>query len=424
MDAYVVLCAIFGFLLGVISGLMPGLHVNTFAALLLGASSAMMDLGLSPYHIAVIVLAASISQTFIDAIPTVLVGAPDSDTALAVLPGHRLMLMGRGIEAVRLSAIGSAGSVLVALLLIPLLSYLFSSYYDLLMEHIGLFLAGIALLMIIKERDPFDPRPFQTLKRRSLALTVFVTSGFLGIFAFGHEELLSSPVGLKPDVLLPLLSGVFGASSLLLSIFSAHEIERQLDTGFDLPPLQLIRSILLGGIAGSLIAWIPGVSPAVATMMTRLGISEEDDERSAREFLVSVSGVNTSCAIFSLVALVVIGRPRSGAAAAINELIEVDGDILYRMILIATALAVVSYLTTIWIARIAGEILSTVNYRLLSTCVLAALALMALIFTGPFGLFIFFISTLIGMAPQLAGIRKTHAMGVLMLPLIIYYMSK
>jgi Predicted membrane protein len=257
MDLCVVPCAAFGFLLGVISGLIPGLHVNTFAAILLGAAPAMMELGLSPYHVAVIILAASISQTFLDAIPTVFVGAPDSDTVLAVLPGHRLMLRGRGIEAVRLSAIGSAGSVLVALSLIPPLSWVFSNYYDILMEHIGLILLGIAVIMILKEQD-LDPGPYQTLKRRSFAISVFVTSGLLGMFAFENQDLLSSPLGLEPDVLLPLLSGIFGASSLILSIFSSTKMAEQRDTGFDLPAVPLMRSILLGGacrLRGRLDPW-------------------------------------------------------------------------------------------------------------------------------------------------------------------------
>lgn len=422
MDLYVVLCASFGFLLGVISGLIPGLHVNTFAAMLLGASPAMMKLGLSPYHVAVIILAASISQTFLDAIPTVFVGAPDSDTVLAVLPGHRLMLRGRGIEAVRLSAMGSAGSVLVALALIPLLSWIFSSYYDLLMEWIGLILLGIAIIMIMKERDA-DPAPYKTMKRRALALSVFLTSGLLGIFAFENQDLLSSPLGLEPDILLPLLSGIFGASSLILSIFSSTEMREQRETGFELSALPLVRSIILGGAAGSVVAWIPGVSPAVATMLTRLGRGVEDEDQSAREFLVSISGVNTSCAVLSIVALFVISRPRSGAAAAINELIDLDARHLQAMIVIATAVALVSYITTIWLACIAGSLLSKIDYRKLSILVLGSLALIAFIFTGAFGIFIFLVSTLIGLAPHLAGIRKTHAMGVLMLPLIVYYLT-
>ncbi len=92
MDLLLMLCISIGFLLGAISGLTPGLHVNNFASMLLALSPMLLDKGLLPYHMASMILAASISQTFFDTIPAIFVGAPDADTALAVLPGHSLVL--------------------------------------------------------------------------------------------------------------------------------------------------------------------------------------------------------------------------------------------------------------------------------------------------------------------------------------------
>jgi putative membrane protein len=97
IDFIIILCASAGLILGAISGLTPGLHVNNFAAMLLAASPILISYGLSFYHVSTIILAAAISQTFFDAIPAVFVGAPDSETILTVLPGHSLMLEGRGI---------------------------------------------------------------------------------------------------------------------------------------------------------------------------------------------------------------------------------------------------------------------------------------------------------------------------------------
>ncbi|HEX7445806.1 MAG TPA: tripartite tricarboxylate transporter permease, partial [Methanothrix sp.] len=135
-----VLCIALGFALGILSGLTPGLHLNNFAAMLLALSPTLIALGLTPYEIASIILAASISQTFFDAIPAIFLGAPDSETALTVLPGQRLMLEGRGIEAIRLSALGSAGSIIFALLLVVPLSWVVSNYYDYLTKYVGVLL--------------------------------------------------------------------------------------------------------------------------------------------------------------------------------------------------------------------------------------------------------------------------------------------
>jgi len=72
-------------------------------------------------------------------------------------------------------------------------------------------------------------------------------------------------------------------------------------------------------------------------------------------------------------------------------------------------------------ARPAGRAVSRINYRLLCLSVLAFLMAMSYAFTGRFGLFIFFLSTIVGLIAPIAGIHRTHAMGVLMLPLIMRY---
>ncbi len=418
IDITLAFCVALGFILGILSGLTPGLHLNNFASMLLAISPQLMILGLSPFQMASIILSASISQTFFDAIPAIFLGAPDSETALTVLPGQRLMLEGRGIEAVRLSALGSAGSIAFALLLVFPLSWIVSSYYDYLTKYVGVLLLGIALMMIRSERGPWieGQGEFVHWKYKIIAGLLFLTSGLLGIFAFDHESMISSPLGLEPQVLLPLLSGIFGASSLILSLSTKTEIPVQEESRIKMPGPTLARAVFSGSLGGSVVAWIPGVSPSVASIAARLGASA-----SAEEFLVSIAGVNSANALFSLVALYVINKPRSGAAAAIQQLLALDQSILVQMIIMAVIVAVASYMATIGTARLAARAVARLNYRLLCLSVLAFLVIMTYAFTGIFGLFIFFLSTVVGLIAPVAGIHKTHAMGVLMLPLIVRY---
>jgi len=419
IDLIVIPCVFAGIILGAISGLTPGLHVNNFAAMLLATSSVLMSFGLTPYHVASIILAAAIAQTFFDAIPAVFVGAPDSDTILTVLPGHRMMLEGRGIEAVRLSAIGSAGSIIAALVLVFPLSWIFSKYNDLLMKYVGVLLLAVAAFMIKAESGPVieGQGSLVHLKYKALAVLVFLTSGLLGIFAFNHEILFQSPLGMEPEPLLPLLSGLFGASSLIISLSSGTIIPPQEDTRLHIPAGSLARSAFLGSLGGSVISWIPGLSPSIAAMAVRLGAPSTGEE-----FLVSISGVNTANAIFSLVALYALGRPRSGAAAAIKELTIMNFDLLIGMLVMIILVGVASYIAAIGSARFFAGAISRMNYRRVCLGVLAGLTAMTLAFTGWFGLLVYVISTVVGMISPLAGIRKTHAMGVLMLPLILHYL--
>ena len=100
-----------GSCLGVMTGCTPGIHVNMVSILVLGVYASST---LEPVLFAVLVLSMAVVQTFLDILPAIFLGAPDPDTALSILPGHRMLLEGKGFEAVRLSAMGSLGAVMLA----------------------------------------------------------------------------------------------------------------------------------------------------------------------------------------------------------------------------------------------------------------------------------------------------------------------
>ena len=132
MDAEVMgVCAVMslvGSALGLFSGLAPGIHVNTLASMMLaaqtslvGALSGIMDGDIVPLAVSCCIMSASVVHSFTDFVPSVFIGAPDGEDAVSVLPGHRLLLQGRGMEAVRAAAIGSLiGASASILLSIPL----------------------------------------------------------------------------------------------------------------------------------------------------------------------------------------------------------------------------------------------------------------------------------------------------------------
>jgi len=57
-----------GYLLGVVSGLIPGIHTNNFALILLAISPILSDSGVPVFYVAVIILSNSLSHTFHDSI--------------------------------------------------------------------------------------------------------------------------------------------------------------------------------------------------------------------------------------------------------------------------------------------------------------------------------------------------------------------
>ena len=61
-----------------------------------------------------------------------------------------------------------------------------------------------------------------------------------------------------------------------------------------------------------------------------------------------------------------------------------------------------------------------VNYKMLMSGVVVFLVVMTAVLTGVFGLLILATATGIGLLPPLWGVKRTHAMGVLMLPIILW----
>lgn len=411
-----------GIVVGSVAGLLPGVHVNNTSAILLGLTPGLEAAGIPALYVAIMIVASTISQSFLDIVPSIFLGAPDEATAMAVLPGHRMLLEGRGVEAVRLSAMGSGLAIGVSLLLMAPLSLFFRSLNGTIQACMGLILIAISALVILSNNGagPFAGAR-ERLKAIAWAAAIFLVCGLLGLAAFNAESQLVPLVYIsKPEMLLPLLSGLFGAPTLLLSLRSEPAMPPQHKNTLSLPPGNVLKSALAGTAAGALVSWFPAVSTGVATTIT--GMLSKKSEADDRKYLVSVSGVNTANAIFSLVALYVIGHPRSGAVAAAQSAIgSIDFRTFMLLAFVMCLAGALTYPVTILAGGAASGVFGKVNYRLLNTTVLIFLAAMCLGMTGFLGLAVFAVAAMAGLSPHLVNVRKTCLMGVLLVPCILYF---
>jgi putative membrane protein len=83
--------------------------------------------------------------------------------------------------------------------------------------------------------------------------------------------------------------------------------------------------------------------------------------------------------------------------------------------------SIAAYAATIFIGDLAPSVLARLDYQKLCTAILIGLVVMVIAFNGVFGLAVFLTAVPIGMLPYYMGIRKSHAMGVLLLPVMMYY---
>ena len=63
--------SLLGFLIGIITGLIPGFHTNNVAILLLSIPF------IEGLHAAILIASAAITHTFLDIIPSTFIGAPE-----------------------------------------------------------------------------------------------------------------------------------------------------------------------------------------------------------------------------------------------------------------------------------------------------------------------------------------------------------
>ena len=145
----VALVASLGALLGVATGLVPGIHVNLFAALMLEALPFLTATGLL-VPASALLLAMGMAQTMVDIVPTLVLGAVDEDSSVSVLPGMDLVKRGFAMEAVRLWLRGCLAGLLLSLALMPLLLRVFPLLYGAVKPWTGWLLVMLLARMVLR----------------------------------------------------------------------------------------------------------------------------------------------------------------------------------------------------------------------------------------------------------------------------------
>jgi len=405
-----------GVLLGTLTGLIPGFHPNNVAVILVSISPVLMqDLHfLAPSDFSIIVasaiLATAVTHTFLSFIPAAFVGAPEADTALSLLPAHRLLLEGRAYEATVLSAIGSFGAVIFSLLcLIPFYFIVSSRLFAILQSHLLYVLIGISAILILTESFSERMEPHLAIM---LSTMVFTISGIFGVV------LQKLPV----PMFLPAFTGLFGLSTILYSLFYTPEIPPQEIKEPEIENMGVLKSIASGAVSGSVVSVLPGITSAHATVMAMLARRNREPE----QVILTLSGVNTANVIFCTATLFLTLHARSGTMIAISRIMEVqpwEGIAPPRAFVLLLIAVLTASAFSFFITRYMGKQFSLlfrgIPYRKMLFGIIVSLALLVFVITGWLGLLVLFVATAIGLIPIYTGVRRSNCMGVLLLPIII-----
>ena len=355
-----------GALAGVVTGLIPGLHINLFIPFVGNMPS--------------LVVGLVVSHSFFDFVPAILIGAPDEASSLSVLPSHRMLLKGRALEAFRLTIAGGLLSGIAAIAMVPLLGFV--------RELRWLVPIVLALSLTVMLRS--------TYRKWETAL-IMAASALLGLAAF------------KTSYGIPaILSGFFGVATILFSLEGRRSIPPQL------PYAEISvskRHIFLGAIAGWLAGLFPGISSSVAAATVSPRMRH-------REFLTLLGGTNTVYAFAAIMAIAIIGRPRSGAAIA---LAASHPKLLFLAGLSLAALSFSAFLAWMLSKHITTSF-NRISYRSAS---LAALAIVVLLnsFNGPGPFVMMAVASAVGLAALYSGARRSACMASLIIPVLLYYLA-
>ncbi len=165
------------------------------------------------------------------------------------------------------------------------------------------------------------------------------------------------------------------------------------------------------------------INGVTATVLGTIGKSENKD---AKSIIVMLGSINTSNAFFCLIALFLILRQRNGATVVINQLIPIqEWTVLLPPIALAYLLisvlisAIISYFLTLYLGKFFSVNIHKFNYKKLVFSISITIIIMVFIFTGLLGLLILGIATSIGLIAPFFGVRRSHCMGVLLLPIMV-----
>ncbi|MDD5193468.1 MAG: tripartite tricarboxylate transporter permease [Candidatus Nanoarchaeia archaeon] len=398
-----IIALILGIIIGIITGLIPGIHINLVSTFLLSISPILLTI-FPAIALVIFIVSLSITHTFIDFIPSIYLGAPNEDNFLSVLPGHKLLLQGQGHKAIILTSLGCLSGVLLLLILAPLFTITLPIIYPYIQRIMYIILILASLFLIITEKG---------MNKKILALFIFILSGFLGL-AVLHNPIIKEP-------LLPLLTGLFGVSSLIISIKQKTIIPNQQINNFNnigFSKISFLKTMFASMISSPLPSFLPGMGSSQAALIG----TEIQGESNEKEFLFLVSSINLIVMGFSFLALYAINKTRTGSAVAIQKLIpNLSLNNLLLILTTITLTGIFAFFISIKISKIFAKNINRINYSKISVIILITLTLVSFVFSGWLGLLVLIISASLGIFAILTGVKRIILMGCLLIPTILFY---
>ncbi len=384
---------IIGCCLGILTGLIPGLHINALALLLF------LFVAQGNEFVLAVIISMSLVHSFVDFIPSILLGVPDENSFLSILPGHKMLLDGNGIKAVNLTVLGGLFSGIFALIFSPVFVLFARKIFEVLPMAIPGILFFVIILMIL----------FQ--KNKTKTLIVMILSGLLGILVLRNLTVSNS--------LFPLVTGFFGLSTIIASINNEPVLPKQKTSKKLIGKMEALESSFFGFFSGTFVSLLPSIGSAQAATI----IQKLTNVKNSEKYLIILGGINTVNILLSFFGLYAIGITRTGVAKIIKQILFLEKEHFILILAISLISIAFGVVITKKISKQIIKIVEMLPYKKINISVLIFLLILTLVFSGILGLTILLTATSIGFYAITSKINRTSCMTFLMLPTILIYLG-
>jgi putative membrane protein len=377
----VILEFLFGLFIGIISGLIPGLHSNTVIAVL-------SSVGLDDNAMAIIISALFSAHIIASFIPSIFFGIPSDTSVVSVLPGQRMVKQGHGILAFKVVLLSALFALLVSVVLFnPSLSA-YQTIYAMLKPYMGYILLFFSIIFLSRAKNIF------------LSLCIFLLAGILGVFSLNLKIY---------DVFLPLFSGFF-AMSAIITYQQGEKLPEQLDEN---PDISILKYSLIGVALGFFADLLPGIgAPSQIAVLATIFIPIN-----AIAYLATIASISASEAVFSFSTSAAIDKSRMGATEWLSNYISIEQNLALLLTIFLAAAAITAALA--YLARKHIGKLVSLNFSKLNALIAAYLVAITFILDGVIGILVLLISTALGYATIRLNVERTTLMGAIIVPTLL-----
>lgn len=369
-----------GISLGILSGLIPGLHSNTIISIL-------SSFGFTPEDLSLIILAVFPIHMIVSFIPSIFFGIPEQGTVVAVLPGQRMVLEGKGLTALKIVLFSSLFAALLSVALFYPSLIAFPIIYSTIRPYIGPILLVFSVLFLLRTRNIL------------LSAFIFLTAGLLGLYSLN--------AGLT-DGFLPLFSGMFAMGAILN--YKKSKLPAQKDEPID---GSFLKFTVLGVIVGFAADLLPGIgSPSqVATFLTIFL------PMNTLGYLAAISSISMSEAVFSFATSASIDKSRMGATAMLAEHLPIADNLVFVLVVFLLSIAIAAAI--VYALRKHIGKLARLDFSRFNLLLAAYLVAIVFILDGFIGLVILTLASVLGFITVRLGVERTTLMGAIVVPTLL-----